>query len=79
MIQPFGSLYDVDLEGEGPDDEFDVSARGECPYPDCPAPAVCEWEFVSFGPGDWVLDRDARTGSYRIVGLARDGPGVDDG
>jgi len=80
MIQPFGSLYDVDLEGEELADEFDVSARGECPYPDCPAPAACEWSFVQFGPGDNVLDRDARTGSYRELGpapsgRARDGPG----
>jgi len=80
MIQPFGSLYDVDLEGEELADEFDVSARGECPYPDCPAPAACEWSFVQFGPGDNVLDRDARIGSYRELGpassgRARDGPG----
>ena len=80
MIQPFGSLYDVDLEGEELADEFDVSARGECPYDDCPAPAACEWSFVQFGPGDNVLDRDARIGSYRELGLAplgraRDGPG----
>jgi len=84
MIQPFGSLYDVDLEGEELADEFDVSARGECPYDGCPAPAACEWSFVQFGPGDNVLDRDARTGSYRelgpaLSGRARDGPGAGDG
>jgi len=66
MIQAFGSLFDVDLEPE-PDEGYDPGARGECPYEDCPAPAVHEWEFINFGPGDWVLDRDSRTGSYRAV------------
>jgi len=75
MMQTFGSLHGVDLEEEELDGEIDAMARGECPYEDCPAPSVHEWEFVNFGPGDWVLDRDSRTGSYRIVGLARDGPG----
>jgi len=45
-----------------------------------PSPAACEWSFVQFGPGDNVLDRDARIGSYRELelaplGRARDGPG----
>ena len=75
MMQTFGSLYNVDLEEDESDEEFDASAKGECPYEDCPAPSVHEWEFVNFGPGDWVLDWDSRTGSYRVVGSARDGPG----
>jgi len=76
MIQGFGSLYNVDLEPvDDWGEEFDVSASGECPYEDCPKPGGHEWEFVSFGPGDFRLARDSRTGSYRIVGRARDGPG----
>jgi len=73
MIQPFGSLYGVDLEEE--EDSELPEAPGECPYEDCPAPSVCEWEFVHFGPGDCQLEKDSRTGSYRVVGLIRDGPG----
>lgn len=68
MIQGFGSLYNVDLDPE-PDEGVDASARGECPYVECPSPSVPEWEFVNFGPGNWKLDRDGRTGSYRIVGV----------
>jgi len=78
MIQPFGSLYDVDLEGEEEESEdFDVSAQNDCPYEDCPSPGLADWEFIMYGFGDWVLDRDSRTGGYRVVGLARDGPGGD--
>lgn len=74
MIQPFGNLYGVDVEGE--EEEEPPEAPGECPYEDCPSPAKHEWEFVGFGPSDWALERDSRTGSYRVVGeLPRDGPG----
>lgn len=74
MIQAFGSLYAVDLDDGEKDDEWEAEAQGECPYEDCPAPSTHKWEFVNFGPGNWVLDRDSRTGGYRLVGLARDGP-----
>ena len=73
MIQPFGSLYDVDLD-DSEDEDWEAEAEGECPYDDCPAPGTHKWEFVNFGPGNWVLDRDSRTGGYRLKGLARDGP-----
>lgn len=55
-------------------------APGECPYRDCPSPSTHEWEFVAFGPpvDGTQLDRDPRTGSYRLV-YGRDGPGAGDG
>ena len=76
MIQGFGSLYNVDLDDSEEDEaeEFEASARGECPYGDCPSPDLHDWEFLSYGFGDWVLDRDGRTGGYRVVDRARDGP-----
>lgn len=81
MLQPWGSLYDVEVDskhggltldgdddGELPDPEF----KGHCPNPNCPEPSAMEWEFVSGGVPDGVgLKLDRKTGLYRIV----EGPG----
>lgn len=74
MVQPFGCFLGVDLDED--DGSEPPEAPFDCPYEDCPAPSASDWQFVHFGPGDWQLEKDDRTGSYRITGLARDGPSM---
>jgi len=73
-IQPFGSLYDVDVGGEDIDEIQELSRPGECPWAECPEPGRMEYTFHSRGiPENCQLEFDFETGQHRVV-MARDGP-----
>jgi len=75
LLQPFGNLYRVDLDGEDTDEVGELSRAGECPWPECPEPRRMEYAFHSHGiPENCQLEFDVDTGQYRVV-MARDGPG----
>ncbi len=90
MLQAFGTLLDTDKALADMDpDERDAAdqalnddpacdppeAPGECPYDDCPRPHENEWEYMNMGPPPGAhMERDPRTGLFRI--LAEPPPGV---
>jgi len=66
-IQPFGNLYNVDLDS---DDEVAPVRLGECPYDDCPNPGEASWKYVHRGfPTDLALERNPETGTCRLVAV----------
>jgi len=75
LLQPFGNLYGVDLDGEDIDEVGEPSRSGECPWPECPEPGRMEYSFHSHGiPESCQLEFDVDTGQHRVV-MVRDGPG----
>ena len=65
MVQPFGSMLNVDLEEES---QEPTPRRGECPYEDCPEPSHGGWDFVGHGyPEGHRLEYNPVTGTSRIV------------
>jgi len=64
-VQPFGNLYNVDLDGDEP---VPPVRLGECPYDDCPEPGEPSWAYVHRGfPVDFLLERNPETGTCRLV------------
>jgi hypothetical protein len=69
-LQPFGNLYNVDLDSDDGDDEVAPVRLGECPYEDCPNPAEASWKYVQRGfPADLALERNPETGTCRLVSV----------
>jgi len=68
MVQPFGSMLNVNLDEEAPEEP--PPRRGECPYSECPEPSHGGWDFVGYGyPGGRLLEFNSETGTSRIVGV----------
>jgi len=69
FLQPLVKVMLLDVEDQE-DEEVayeDPTARGECPYGGYPEPRNPIWEFVCTGTSDgWELERDNRTGRYRL-------------
>ena len=66
-VQTFGNLYNVQVDGDGDDDEMPVR-QGECPYDDCPEPAKPDWTHIQVGfPVGYTLDRNSETGTCRLI------------
>jgi len=68
LIQPFGNLYGVEVEGKQDESaELAPEREGDCPYDDCPSPGVREWDFIQYGFPLEALERNPATGTYRLI------------
>ena len=70
LFKGFGHCYNVDLDELHDEEPLAEGMLGCCPYEDCPARSHTMWEYRYRGfpdAGQWKLERNPKTGNYRIL------------